>query len=304
MPRSSRLMQRYTPSVTDKAELYQILEEHTAEKEKIKLDETAYYNKDKDQQAVQQYYSDIDFTHLNEETLMVALHQLLKETHNHPNSYNPSKYLYPRVDLRPDGTLISVYSGKIRPPEEVIKEDYQTSLSRKSAIEKAGDFSTESDTQLMKIMDKLKYNCEHSVPQSWFNEDEPMRGDLHHLFTCEPVCNSMRSNYPYHDFTGYQPENANIEQIREACGKAEDHLFEPEHGKGTVARGVLYFLIRYPDQLVDNHKEDIDTQLLLKWHEQFPPDLYEKHRNQVIHEMQGNRNPFIDFPEKLKNIQF
>jgi hypothetical protein len=27
---------------------------------------------------------------------------------------------------------------------------------------------------------RLPFNCEHAVPQSWFAEREPMRGDLHH----------------------------------------------------------------------------------------------------------------------------
>jgi hypothetical protein len=29
------------------------------------------------------------------------------------------------------------------------------------------------------------YNGEHVVPQSWFGNAEPMRGDLHRLFACE-----------------------------------------------------------------------------------------------------------------------
>ncbi|MCE0446644.1 endonuclease [Streptomyces tricolor] len=38
------------------------------------------------------------------------------------------------------------------------------------------------------------------MPQSWFAKREPMRGDLHHLFACEPECNSFRGNIPYTDF--------------------------------------------------------------------------------------------------------
>jgi endonuclease I len=36
---------------------------------------------------------------------------------------------------------------------------------------------------------------------------------------------------------------------------------------------------------------------LLKWNRDFPVTVYEKHRNLAIYEIQGNRNPFIDFPE-------
>lgn len=29
---------------------------------------------------------------------------------------------------------------------------------------------------------RLPFTCEYVVPRSWFDEREPMRGDLHHLF--------------------------------------------------------------------------------------------------------------------------
>ncbi|KNE78915.1 ribonuclease, partial [Streptomyces fradiae] len=38
--------------------------------------------------------------------------------------------------------------------------------------------------------------------------------------------------------------------------------------------------------------------MLLEWHEQDPPDAFEKNRNEVIYaDFQHNRNPFIDHPE-------
>jgi endonuclease I len=36
---------------------------------------------------------------------------------------------------------------------------------------------------------------------------------------------------------------------------------------------------------------------LLSWHGADPISEYERHRNAAIREAQGNRNPFIDFPE-------
>lgn len=36
---------------------------------------------------------------------------------------------------------------------------------------------------------EVTLNCEHVVPQSWFDRNQPMRGDLHHLFACNPSCN-------------------------------------------------------------------------------------------------------------------
>jgi len=41
----------------------------------------------------------------------------------------------------------------------------------------------------------LIFNCEHVVPQSWFAKRKPVRGDLHHVFACEPGCNSFRGKH-------------------------------------------------------------------------------------------------------------
>jgi endonuclease I len=82
--------------------------------------------------------------------------------------------------------------------------------------------------------------------------------------------------------------------------------FEPERGKGTVARAVLYFLLRYPRQVGDEGREMQPDRLpmLLDWHRQNPPDEYEKHRNAAIFEKQGNRNPLIDKPDLAEKIDF
>ena len=85
-----------------------------------------------------------------------------------------------------------------------------------------GKFEAEFDA----LEAALPYNCEHVVPQSWFGKHEPMRGDLHHLFTCESGCNSFRGNFPYIDFPDAE------EALREACGHREADGFEPAAGQG------------------------------------------------------------------------
>ncbi|WP_188456276.1 endonuclease I family protein [Virgibacillus oceani] len=297
MTLSHKQKEKLLPVPADHQRLNIILFQLTETKEKMTKDNKVYYDEEKDKLTIKQYYRSIDF--VNDKNVIQSLTHLLQETHTNKVRYNPSEFVYPWVDLRPDGNLISIYSGKSRQAEEVIQEDYATSIKRQEEMKR---IAAEDDNQLKRIEIDFKFNCEHSVPQSWFNEQEPMRGDLHHLFTCEPVCNSIRSNYPYHDFADYNPERMNTKRIEESCGKADTGLFEPEYGKGSVARAVLYFLLRYPNEIEHQHKDKVDIDLLLKWHRDFLPDLYEKHRNQAIYEIQGNRNPYIDFPWKMNQI--
>ena len=240
------------------------------------LQEREYYGKEEDEKRKLRFYSDIS---PETPSFLSDLTVLMRERHIYTLLYKPHLYVYPWVDLQENGELKSLYSGKGMLPMEVIAADIRLLEMEAQAFATTGD--------------EKKLNCEHVVPQSWFNKKEPMRGDLHHLFACDPSCNSRRSNYPYKDFLDYSPETL-IRTITDGCGKADDGRFEPEYGKGIVARATFYFLIRYPD-IID--KKQADLSLLLEWHNSFPVTLYEKHRNQAIEELQGNRNPFIDYPD-------
>ena len=241
-----------------------------------------YYDCEEDAIKREEYYARINF---NEDHPAHALHSLLKETHTSHLSYSPHRYVYPWVDLQENRKLKSLYSGQHLDPLKTIEED----LMLIKLIQESSALSN----------DRITFNCEHVVPQSWFDENQPMKGDLHHLFACEPACNSMRSNYPYYDFTNYPPP-LTAESIRTGCGMSENERFEPEYGKGIAARAVFYFSIRYQDVVALDNRMDLT--LLLKWNHDQPVTLYEKHRNAAIQELQGNRNPFIDFPEAAERI--
>ena len=90
------------------------------------------------------------------------------------------------------------------------------------------------------------------------------------------------------------------------CGRREEDRFEPDAGKGAVARATLYFLLRYPDAIdLDISQMDDDrVATLRRWHEGDPVSEYEKHRNQAIFEAQGNRNPFIDHEDWVEEVDF
>jgi endonuclease I/V8-like Glu-specific endopeptidase len=225
-----------------------------------------------------------------------ALHDLLTRKHATKPKYKPAVEVYPWVDLHPNKKIRSIYSGQQFEAEELIREDFRLETIMES-MRKSG----ETEESLSALEAALPFNCEHVVPQSWFEKKEPMRGDLHHLFACESGCNSFRGNTSYFDFAEEE------EALRDKCGRSEknQNKFEPEEGKGPVARATLYFLVRYPALINRPNEYDEERIAILKrWHRDSPPDKYEKHRNWAVNERQGNRNPFIDHPDWVDQVDF
>ena len=267
---------------------------------------------------IEAYYAGIDLT-AGPDQLFDALHPLVEQTHTTRLSYKTARlrHLYPWVDLRENGTLRNVYSGLVLDPAEVVARELERfELARPGFLAEfnpaALDDETADDEEIAALELSLEasqpFNCEHVVPQSWFDERQPMRADLHHLFTCEPDCNSFRSNIPYFDFDPLltvSPE-IDLEIMREDCGQRVGDKFEPELGHGAVARATLYFLLRYPEEVGDEMRELQQERLevLLSWHETQKPNRYERHRNAAIFAAQGNRNPLIDFPNLARKISF
>jgi|JI102314A1RNA_FD_contig_101_877663_length_4086_multi_3_in_0_out_0_2 endonuclease G len=264
-----------------------------------------YFDADADQAAAAAYYGSVDSSE-HPDTLFWTLSELVRSTHSRTFSYKPAVHVYPWVDLHPDLKLRSIYSGMTVDPEEFIREDLRIAQERalrtRELMLREATLSVERLEEEIDLLEaSLPYNCEHVVPQSWFNKKEPMRGDLHHLFACESGCNSFRGNIPYYDFPEFE------EAVRDACGKRiGDDKFEPAHGKGVVARATLYFLLRYPGQIGDSGLElqRDRVRILLGWHDAFPPDDYERHRNMAIFEKQGNRNPLVDHPQWGSAVDF
>ncbi|KIQ95560.1 Extracellular ribonuclease precursor [Anoxybacillus thermarum] len=286
----------------------EILQELMENQQKIHEQNDLYYNEKEEGRIIERYYE-----HIHDQKdgtfLFRAYHDLIKRTHIRRIPYFLSKdyYLYTWVDLQPDGTVKSIYSGKKKDPRTVILQDYETIRKRYEQfiqlVKKAKKGELDFEQKIKMVDRQFKFNAEHVVPQSWFGAKEPMKGDLHHLFVCEPRCNSIRSNFPYADFPFYEPESP-YEMIQNDCGVAYGEYFEPEHGKGAVARAMLYFLVRYPRAIKQPFIDQINISLLIQWHKQFPVTMYEKHRNAAIFRIQGNRNPFIDKPHLVEQLYF
>ncbi|MEX0306450.1 MAG: endonuclease [Ruegeria sp.] len=260
-----------------------------------------YYSKVKDEQDRKEYYSDLDA--MTDAQLYTELSNLISRTHTTTLSYKKARlaHLYPWIDRRegPNRELRGVYSNKVFDTLEVIRNEIAMERQREAVTRKQFENFGPVDQEFLEELEASHpFNCEHVVPQSWFNKRKQPKTDLHHLFTCEWGCNSFRSNHAYFDFSQ--------EAFRDNCGESADGKFEPKNGKGAAARATLYFLLRYPGDIADSIKEmPLDRlPMLIDWANSDKVDRWELHRNAEIFKVQGNRNPLIDFPDLVDRIDF
>jgi len=137
-----------------------------------------------------------------------------------------------------------------------------------------------------------QFNTEHTYPQSQFNSAEPMKSDLFHLYPTTNNSNSNRGNNPFGVVTNGTATGGG--------SFYNSSMFEPRDAqKGTAARSLLYFVIRY--QNYGNHFTSQEN-ILKQWHATFAPDAIEQRRNDDVFAVQGNRNPFIDYPQLVDRI--
>ncbi len=149
--------------------------------------------------------------------------------------------------------------------------------------------------------DSTVINTEHTWPQSRFTGRYPkdlQKADLHHLFPTDSRMNSIRGNTIFGEVSkdvGTLVCNAS----RFGTGTAGSReIFEPaDNHKGRVARALFYFSVRY--DLAITQEEEV---VLKKWNQEHPVDAQEITRNEEIYKRQGNRNPFIDYPQLAQKI--
>ncbi|WP_426062084.1 endonuclease [Hymenobacter sp. B1770] len=153
-------------------------------------------------------------------------------------------------------------------------------------------------------------NCEHSIPQSWFNEAVRMRTDIHHLFPTRIQWNSDRGSDPFADIPDANTlgwlrgttrlttiPTSNIDEYSEDTNSQ----FEPrEDHKGNLARAAFYFYTMHANETFDPGKGVItalsDLATLYRWHLADPVDAREIERNNRVAASQGNFNPYVAYP--------
>lgn len=126
--------------------------------------------------------------------------------------------------------------------------------------------------------------------------------DLHNLRVSCQNSNGMHGN------KFYDNENSMVAFFPNITGTPNiSHQYEGDH-RGDVARILFYMATRYLELHLDdelNGDDDLSMgklSILLEWNKLDPVDEFEIQRNNRIYEYQGNRNPFIDYPELADQI--
>jgi endonuclease I len=140
------------------------------------------------------------------------------------------------------------------------------------------------------------------------SESEDAYRDAHHLRPCDISVNSSRGTKDF-DNGGEQHHEAT------ECYTDADSWEPRDAVKGDIARMMFYMTTRYEGEngdpnleLVDYTGTDTDTPFfgklstLIEWNEEDPVDEFERNRNEVVYSYQGNRNPFVDYPDFVNAI--
>jgi endonuclease I len=234
--------------------------------------------------------------------LKTALHRIIRN----PKvvGYGGLKEAYSTTDTRPDGYLRDWYSDS-------------------TFYEPGSNYSTATKAE------GLGYNREHLLPQSWFGKGrDPMYSDITHVVPTDARLNSIRNDNPFGEVTDQTAQVATSETGFCRWGAPNKRLgtptgltkvFEPNDSeKGDIARIYFYMMTCYEDTIgswrdtwtasrtapfvfaeegtaYEPLQEWVMT-MFMRWSEQDPVDSIETARNNSVFNVQGNRNPFVDYP--------
>jgi len=228
--------------------------------------------------SISDYYSDIDFS---SSTLINDLRELISSDIT-LFTYGDSRYClqYIDEDISKKGYIYSFFDG-----DKLNREwDSGASWNREHVWPRSRMLLTNESTEIS-------------------NATVGNFADLHNL---RASCKSANSS---HGNRAYDEENSDstfFPNITSGLGSSNTHEYSGDF-RGDVARILCYMAVRYEGLTisddVDNENNNIGKlSTLKKWNSLDPVDEFERQRNDRIYEYQGNRNPFIDYPNLVDTL--
>ncbi|MCP9611597.1 endonuclease [Coprobacter tertius] len=220
--------------------------------------------------------------------LKTALHLIIREAHMLAYGAGPGATWdgFSHTDRRDDGSVYDMYSDIHR------------------------EFDGTNGVNGMHI--------EHSLPNSWWGGiHNNAFNDLHHLYPADATINISKSNNPLGIVTGKPLQDNGVSKTgKNGFGTVyTGNCFEPaDEYKGDFARSYLYMVTAYEDfapiwnspMIIPNSTypvwEKWAIDLLMSWDKKDIVSDKELKRTEEVYKIQGNRNPFIDYPELVDYI--
>lgn len=191
---------------------------------------------------------------------------------------------YKKTDTRADG---------------YVRDWYSNITNYRHITDKAGSYQNEGDC----------YNREHTVPQDWFS-GSGIKSDIVHVVPTDGKINGYRSNHPFGEvgsnFSGSANNYSKWGNARAGLGYSGT-VFEPnDEIKGDIARIYFYMITRY-EGTCESWGNSVFTStypgltkwtldMMMRWSKEDPVDDVETARNNAVFDVQGNRNPYVDYP--------
>lgn len=163
-------------------------------------------------------------------------------------------------------------------------------------------------------------NIEHSFAQSWWNNSSmPLRRDIHHLNPSDTKANSAKGSFPMAIVDGSTKYDNGVIKVGKSSSRPGETIdaWEPaDEYKGDFARQYMYVVTcyeNYSDMWTGNSVNQLDNntypvfeewtyKMLLDWCRKDPVSDKEKKRNEEVYKIQGNRNPYIDYPDLAEYV--
>lgn len=219
--------------------------------------------------------------------LKTALHNIIKEAsmlkYGSGEGATWEGFFY--TDQNPDGSVFDMYSNEIR---------YFNGFNGIDGM-----------------------HIEHSLPNSWWGGiKNNAYKDLYHLYPADATMNMSKSNNPLGEVSGTPIRDNGLSKMgKNGFGNTyTGNCFEPaDIYKGDFARSYFYIATAYEDYaslwnspMMQNNTWPVwqswALQLLMEWNKNDLKSTREEERAEAVYKIQGNRNPFIDYPDLVDYI--